>query len=205
MNKQSRSEGVMRSVLEAVAQRLEEGDESRIRIPEVCAATGVNYGSVYHHFGSREGVIDAAYEMLFRRLVDNDVRLARAVFETVTTREEFAAVIGEAIGAMTAGPERRQSRALRMRVVAVSLTRPGLRARIARVQAELTTEVRALVEMAQSRGWIPADFDAHAVAVVIQALAFGRNLDDASESPIDQARWDGFARAFVASLVGGDR
>ena len=64
MTKQSRSVPVMQAVLDAVAERLMAGDELLIRIPEICEATGVNYGSVYHHFGSREGVIDAAYNMI---------------------------------------------------------------------------------------------------------------------------------------------
>ena len=204
VRKQSRSEPVMRAVVEAVADRLRVGDESKIRIPEVCAATGVNYGSVYHHFGSREAVIDAAYDMLFSDLVERDLALAHDVLERVETREEFAAVMGEAIAFMTAGPERAASRALRMRIVAVSLTRPGLRERIARTQTRLTDQVRLIAERAQSRGWIPEEFSAHALAVVIQALVFGRNLDDVAERPIEQALWDGFARRFVAELLVDD-
>ena len=52
-----------------------EGDEGTIRIPEICEATGVNYGSVYHHFGSRDGVIDAAYSYLFSTIVEEEIAL----------------------------------------------------------------------------------------------------------------------------------
>jgi AcrR family transcriptional regulator len=201
VHKQRRSEPVMRTVVEAVADRLEHGDETLIRIPEVCAATGINYGSVYHHFGSREGVIDAAYDLLFSRLVERDIAMARMVLESVSSREQFVTVIAEAIGAITAGPERRASRSLRMRIVAVSLTRPELRERIARTQSRLTDELRAIVELGQARGWVPAAFDAHAVAVVIQALVFGRNLDDVSERPIDQTAWNDVTRRLAEALL----
>lgn len=60
----------MQAVLDAVGERLMNADESLIRIPEICEATGVNYGSVYHHFGSREGVIDAAYHQMFTKLAE---------------------------------------------------------------------------------------------------------------------------------------
>ena len=50
MTKQSRSVPVMQAVLDAVAERLMAGDELLIRIPEICEATGVNYGSVTNHF-----------------------------------------------------------------------------------------------------------------------------------------------------------
>ena len=35
----------MQAVFDAVAERLMAGDELLIRIPEICEATGVNYGS----------------------------------------------------------------------------------------------------------------------------------------------------------------
>jgi len=62
----------MQAVLEAVEARLMTTDESLIRIPDICDETGINYGSVYHHFGSREGVIDAAYIKMFNEFMDED-------------------------------------------------------------------------------------------------------------------------------------
>ena len=83
----------MQAVLDAVAERLLTGDELAIRIPEICDATGVNYGSVYHHFGSREGVIDAAYDMIFSRLVEEDLELFEKVNDSVETLEEYVTVM----------------------------------------------------------------------------------------------------------------
>jgi len=68
---------------------VDELDESLIRIPDVCKATGVNYGSVYHHFGSREGVIDAAYNVLFSKLAEEDIHLLREVSDSATTLDEY--------------------------------------------------------------------------------------------------------------------
>ncbi|MDE3008799.1 MAG: TetR/AcrR family transcriptional regulator, partial [Acidobacteriota bacterium] len=89
MTKQARSQAVMSLVLDAVAERLMTMDESLIRIPEICEVTGVNYGSVYHHFGSREGVIDAAYHLMFTRLVAEDFENVSNVMENATTFEEY--------------------------------------------------------------------------------------------------------------------
>src|SRR5271170_7544925 len=89
MAKQNRSAPVMQAVLDAVGDRLMKADELLIRIPEICEATGVNYGSVYHHFGSREGVIDAAYNMIFSRLVEEDIRTFRQVNESAETLDEY--------------------------------------------------------------------------------------------------------------------
>jgi len=55
---------VINAVIVEVGKRLMEDDEAEIRIPEICQANGVNFGSVYHHLGSRDAVGDAAYAYL---------------------------------------------------------------------------------------------------------------------------------------------
>ena len=60
-----------------------------IRIPEIRETAGVNYGSVYHHFGSREGLIDAAYRNVHDRTrkkwfrKDLDARAMAVMFQVV--------------------------------------------------------------------------------------------------------------------------
>lgn len=190
MAKQSRSAPVMQAVLEAVAERLMVGDEMLIRIPEICEATGVNYGSVYHHFGSREGVIDAAYDMIFSRLVEEDLRVFQQVNETVQTFEEYITVMQPIVATLSSGPERKARRALRMRIVAAASTRPELHKLIGATQARLTEDLRRLTEFAQQRQWVRDDIPAKVLSVLFQILIFGRSLDDVSNDPIDGAVWE---------------
>ena len=189
MAKQSRSAPVMQAVLEAVAERLMAGDEMLIRIPEICEATGVNYGSVYHHFGSREGVIDAAYDMLFTQLVDEDLRMFQQVNESVQSLDEYISVMQPIVATLSSGPERRKRRALRMRIVAAASTRPELNRLIGASQARLTNDLAGLTEFAQQRQWLRDDVPALFFSILFQILIFGRSLDDVSTDPIDEAVW----------------
>jgi AcrR family transcriptional regulator len=179
----------MQTVLEAVAERLMEADEMLIRIPEICEATGINYGSVYHHFGSREGVIDAAYDMIFSRLVEEDLRVIRQVNETVQSLDEYIAVMRPIVATLSSGPQRKARRALRMRIVAAASTRPELEALIGATQARLTEDLRRLTEFAQERQWLRDDISARFLAVLFQILIFGRTLDDISNDPIEEDVW----------------
>ncbi len=179
----------MLAVLNAVAERLAAGDEIAIRIPEICDATGVNYGSVYHHFGSREGVIDSAYDMMFSRLVEEDLAVFRQVNDTVETLDEYVTVMQPIIATLSAGPERKARRALRIRIVAAAATRPRLKELIGATQARLTDDLRELTAFAQKREWLRDDIAPEALAVLFQILIFGRALDDASNSPIDEYTW----------------
>ena len=190
VTKQSRSTPVMQSVLDAVVERLHVGDETLIRIPEVCEATGVNYGSVYHHFGSREGVIDAAYESMFIGLVREDIAAIRDINETASSLSEYVEKMQPFMVALSAGQDRSNRRARRARIVAAALTRPDLRKFVGEIQSELTADLTELVQHGQDQGWLRTDIPAHAMAVFFLALVFGRNLDDVSSTPIAQAEWD---------------
>ena len=188
----------MRTVLEAVSERLMQGDEILIRIPEICASTGVNYGSVYHHFGSREGVIDAAYSMIFTKIIDEDVEALRQVNESARTFDQYVAAIRPVLERISSGDERVARRAIRSRIVAAATTRPDLRVLIALSQARLTDELLRIANYAQKRGWLRRDVTAQSIAMLMQAVVLGRTLDDISLEPISDAEWE---RTLVALFM----
>lgn len=191
----------MQAVLDAVAERLTAGDELLIRIPEICEATGVNYGSVYHHFGSREGVIDAAYDMIFSRLVDEDIRTFRQVDETVESLEEYIRVMQPIVTKLSSGPERKARRAMRIRIVAAASTRPRLKEMIGETQARLTSDLCRLTTSAQQKGWLRDDLSPRALSVLFQVLIFGRALDDVSKEPIDEETWESSTGVLFVELL----
>jgi AcrR family transcriptional regulator len=191
----------MQAVLDAVAERLLTGDELAIRIPEICDATGVNYGSVYHHFGSREGVIDAAYDMIFSRLVEEDLELFERVNDSVETLEEYVTVMQPIVATLSSGPARKKRRAIRIRIVAAAATRPRLKELIGETQARLTNELRRLTEMAQKKEWLRDDIPAEVFAVFFQILVFGRALDDVSKEPVDEELWESSLGVLFAELL----
>jgi AcrR family transcriptional regulator len=191
----------MQAVLDEVGERLLNSDESLIRIPEVCEATGVNYGSVYHHFGSREGVIDAAYNMLFSQFAAEDIRILRAVSETSNSLGEYVANMSALTGTFSSGPERIRRRSIRVRIVAASLTRPQLRDLIGVTQQGVTEELSNLVQNGQDRGWLRSDVSAHSISVVLQSLLVGRVIDDVSSTPIDPVEWENSIAVLLMSLL----
>ncbi len=201
MAKQQRSVAVMRTVTDAVIDRLWTSDETLIRIPEVCGATGVNYGSVYHHFGSREGVIDAAYERLFAGLIGEGVASLRQAAERSTTPAAFAASLREMVAGASADSESDRARAMRTRIVAAALVRPHLRERIGSTIAGVTDEVARIVVVAQQRALVRPDSPARALAAVLEALVFGRILEDVSGAPVAEDDWCQVIDDLVAGVL----
>ena len=189
----------MQAVLDEVCEQLMVTDESLIRIPDVCKATGVNYGSVYHHFGSREGVIDAAYNVLFSKLAEEDIQVLRDISDTATTLDEYITSLAPLVERFSSGPDRLKRRSIRVRIVAASITRPELKVLIGLTQTRLTDELIRLVQFGQDRRWLRNDLSARSIAVALQVLTFGRILDDVSLNPIDTKDWEFSMGAFFSS------
>jgi AcrR family transcriptional regulator len=180
----------MRAVLEAVSERLMVSDEILIRIPEICESTGVNYGSVYHHFGSREGVIDAAYNLIFSQIVEEDLVSLRQINESLETFDDYVDAIRPVLERISTGEGRVVRRAIRSRIVAAAITRPELRMLIGANQARLTEELLRIAQFAQLRGWMRRDVSAHSIAMLMQAVMLGRTLDDISSDPLSDGEWE---------------
>jgi AcrR family transcriptional regulator len=197
--KQSRSAPVIAKAVEAVAERLQTEDETLIRIPEICESTGVNYGSVYHHFGSREGLIDAAYMHLFERYAREDVDKLLETAQQASTRDDFLRGMREVMRASIANPDRAQRRQIRVRILAAALVRPALQELVAETQDLVTDTLTEMVTIGQTNGWFRNDLDARAVAVMFQVVVIGRVLDDVSGHPVSEEQWGPVvARALTA-------
>jgi AcrR family transcriptional regulator len=189
MAKQQRSQITIDKVLEEVAERLFHDDESFLRIPEICEASGVNYGSVYHHFGNRQGLIDAAYVKLYERFIAKDIEQVRALGGHSNTFDEFVIAAHNLVNQVATDPERVLSRDSRLRIVAASRSRPELARRIGELQLEVTNELSNIIQGFKNQGWIRADVEAKEVSVAVQTIVFGRLMDGMSPEAFDDLQW----------------
>lgn len=192
----------MQRVLDAVTDRLREADDSTIRIPEICEETGINYGSVYHHFGSREGVIDEAYAKIFNDMVDEDIaRIKEVLSANVLTLEDYLAALRPLMQDYYESEVLKKRRTLRMRAIAASLTRPQLQLSISEAQTRVTNELMKLVEKGQELGIVRRDLTSRSIAVLMQAVVFGRSLDDLSLQTVSDVDWEFATGALLINLL----
>ena len=201
MAKQGRSTPVMEAVLRAVEARLMTTDESLIRIPDICEATGVNYGSVYHHFGSREGVIDAAYIKMFNDFMDEDIVFIRESIEEIRNADDVMVVFAKFGEKAFMSQERAERRMMRARIVAAASTRPELKLSIGLSQNRVTNEIAELFGILQERGVMKDDIPPRSVAVALQVFLLGRVLDDISINPLSNKEFSEAAAQLFLSLV----
>ncbi|MSW21347.1 MAG: TetR family transcriptional regulator, partial [Actinobacteria bacterium] len=52
-------------MLQMAIDAIERGGEASVRVREVSDATGVSFASLYHFFGSREGLVEEALAEIY--------------------------------------------------------------------------------------------------------------------------------------------
>ncbi|HEV2427814.1 MAG TPA: hypothetical protein VGS61_06315 [Acidimicrobiales bacterium] len=189
MSSDERASVTRRALIDATAQRLEAADESELRIADVCADTGYSSSVIYSNFRSRQGLVDAALLDLFDRysraytdLVDEYTRDARSLDEMLAFYTDPAQ--HERLAATLAG-----FRQVRLRVSTAAILRPELRREWRVVYADYVGRMAAMVERGQDAGFIGRRLSAHELAVLLEAMAYGRALDGISLDPLPDLSW----------------
>ena len=88
------------AILDAAERRLVESGPAGIRLQEVAADLGVSHPTVLHHFGSREGLLDA---VVARALDSLHAGLLAAVKESPKGPDQVAALLDRVFDALVEG------------------------------------------------------------------------------------------------------
>ncbi|MGH7965401.1 MAG: TetR/AcrR family transcriptional regulator, partial [Candidatus Binatia bacterium] len=87
------AEDARRLILEAAEERLIDGGPEAIRLQDIAADVGISHPAVLHHFGSREGLLEALGKHATLRLQEDLLQILanRRVGDPVATRMGRAA------------------------------------------------------------------------------------------------------------------
>lgn len=196
---QARAEATVSVVIEATIKAIEAHGEASVRIDDILQETGISKGSLYHHFGGREGLIAAARVMQFSRFVAEDAQNIRETLTKTTTLEEFVAATSALVQTGNSA-ERERARHNRLSVIASSYGRPDLRESLALQQHSHTETIADAVRYGQKMGWIRTDIDARAVAVFVQGYNLARVLLDLDTEPVTTEDWEQVVRVALGSF-----
>lgn len=195
------SDDIRGRILRAALTSLEQGGEQSVRIRDITDALGVSVGAIYHHFGSREGLIVAARIEQFNGAMTDDAERLRQLIEESTDVDDFYAraetLTREAYGSGRAGFRR-----MRAEVVGVAQHNADLGQALADAQRERTNQMVEIVALAKSRGFVDPSLDDRAVATLIQALPLGLVLDDVNrDEPMEREAWFALATRLFLGLA----
>jgi AcrR family transcriptional regulator len=195
-----RSMDTRNRVLAVALDQLESGGEAAVRIDEIRDRSGVSIGSIYHHFGDREGVIAAAQLRRFARFAESEIAVLSDIVVRSADVDEFRTAVRRlTLDARSAA--RTERRWGRIGVLASTIGRDDLRADIMQVQTRLTDGFAAHVAQGQARGFFRSDLDARAIAAFVEAYSLGFSLNDIDARGVDEAAWESVVWAMLDALI----
>jgi len=173
-----------------------------MRVREVADKAGVTVPSVYHFFGSKDGLVDAALAQRYSRgLLELTQKFAELSL-ACTSAEQLWAVVERVVLAVFQ-PDRIPVRSVRADVLGSAQSRPHLRDAVALAQRESHDLLSATLRELQSRGWVREDLDTDAFAVWYTGMVNGRVVLEIDPTQCDGDAWNEIARLATVSLLRG--
>jgi AcrR family transcriptional regulator len=160
----------------------------------VAADVGVTKGALYHHFGSKEGLVEAVYKEAVRRHADRVIEASARG----TGRERLLALVDAS--ARLYGSRTPFYRLLVSLHLTAAMERPALADIARRVQRTQRDFMISLVRQGQRDGSIRPDLDAEGVGLTVNAALEGF-LTQQLEPPAAQRRWVAKFRSLLEDLL----
>ena len=189
-------------LLDAAIAVLETHGEAAIRVDELAKVVGVAKPSIYHFFGSREGLVAAALAEMYRRTLSSDRELLLELARSATTREQFVDSFRSVVASYSSEDGVRR-RAFRTEVLGAAVSRPELQDAIVEMHREQVFYVVEFLMLGQERGFLSAKFDLHTSALWATAVILGRHFAEIDPSA-DRVTWDKLTTEALIHLLFGD-
>lgn len=199
--KQSRAKETVSVVIDAARRAMKRAGESAVRVQEISSETGVSIGSIYHHFGDREGLIRAAYVGQFSEVVKSDIERLRTWSVKIESADDLRAHYDEMLEFLAKHFEL-MPLAERAATVGSALGRKDLRDALAEVHTRLTDGLTEVMQNLARAGVLKQHLVPRAAAQVILGLLHGRVLAELdNDDTISNEEWNKAALSAFSGLV----
>lgn len=187
------------ALLERALEVIESDGEHAVRVEEISTTCGVSITSLYHHFGSREGLIEAAQAERFVRVATANLIAFEAEMAALADAESMRVLIERWVAGLLDSSMAAARRA-RTEILASAFTRPNLRERVAESQRQYNSILTGIFETAQRRGLINPDVPALDLTFCVHGITFGRVIAEL-DAEVAELVADSYRRFVTDSLV----
>jgi AcrR family transcriptional regulator len=199
--KQGRAKETVALVIDAARRAMRTAGETAVRVQEISSETGVSIGSIYHHFGDREGLIRAAYVRQFGEAVAADVERLKTWSATLTSTQDLRDRYEDMVDFL-ANYFEMMPVAERAAIVGSAVNRADLRAAIAESHTKLTNGLTEVMQNLSNAGILKQHIAPRAAAQVILGLLHGRVLTEIdNDKSISLEQWNRTALSAFSGLV----
>ena len=170
----------------AVEVLIEQGFD-RFNVQDVLDRAEISRGTLYHHYGDVDSVIEAALAASYSREIKANRQAALELVERCKTVTEFRREIKRLLDSVGELPA--SVRLRRVHTIALCQTRPDLDEAIRHEQDESNRAWHDLLVAAQEKGFVRRDVDPVIGAAFVQGIGISRIIDEISSEPMSNQTW----------------
>jgi AcrR family transcriptional regulator len=197
-----RGQETIAKLLEVTISELDRVGLARIDIESLLRKSKISKGSLYHHFGSKNGLLAAAEAQQFMKYLKREGETFRKLIEDCKSKQKFIDLVA-AVMKITRLEANVDFRKKRVRAIAMSFNDENLAQVLKNAQIEVTQYLAGSFQIAKDRGWVKPDTDLMALSYWIQGVFIGHIMLDITEQTEHEDAWGQVAfealRPFLAA------
>ena len=200
--KSRRGRATIEKLLEVTISELDRVGLAEIDLDSLLRKSKISKGSLYHHFGSKNGLLAAAEAQQFMKYLKREGETFRELIEDCKSKQKFIDLVA-AVMKITRLEANIDFRKKRVRAIAMSFNDETLAQVLKNAQIEVTEYLAGSFQIAKDRGWVKPDTDLMALSYWIQGVFIGHIMLDITEQTEHEDAWGQVAfealRPFLAA------
>ena len=201
--KSRRGTATMTKLIAVTAKELDRVGLAKVDVESLLKKSKISKGSLYHHFGSKNGLLAAAAAQQFVTYLQSEGVAFRTLIENCGTKKDFLKLIA-GVMKITSLKKNREFRQKRVRAIAMSFNEKNLSKVIKAEQLVVTQYLAETFAIAQKRGWIKPDIDLVALSYFFQGVFIGHILLDVTNQVEYDERWSEIAFKSLQPFLAAD-
>ena len=194
--KSRRGTATMTKLIAVTAKELDRVGLAKVDVESLLKKSKISKGSLYHHFGSKNGLLAAAAAQQFVTYLQSEGAAFRTLIENCASKKELMKI--------TSLKKNREFRQKRVRAIAMSFNEKNLSKVIKAHQLVVTQYLAETFAIAQKRGWIKPDTDLVALSYFFQGVFIGHILLDVTNQVEYDERWSEIAFKALQPFLAAD-
>lgn len=174
-------------ILNTAVEVLMEQGFDRFNVQDVLDRAEISRGTLYHHYGDVDSLIEAALAATYSRELNLNRTAISDLIERCKTVTEFRREIKRLLVMVAEMPA--SVRLRRVHTIALCQTRPDLDEAIRHEQDQNNHAWHDLIVTAQAKGFVRSDVAPTVGAALVQGIGISRITDEISSEPMSNQAW----------------
>ena len=198
-----RGRETIEKLLEVTISELDRVGLAEIDLDSLLRKSKISKGSLYHHFGSKNGLLAAAEAQQFMKYFKREGETFRKLIEDCATKQKFVDLVA-GVMKITRLESNLDFRKKRVRAIAMSFNEENLAQVLKNAQIEVTEYLAGSFQIAKDRGWVKPDTDLMGLSYWIQGVFIGHIMLDITEQTEHEDAWSQVAFQALQPFLAAD-